>query len=121
MIRDAIGTEPHPNNMNRKEDFSLNSSWKPLIQTLKEWKNALSKVKRLTSIIFMASPTLMLLLLIFLVALEKGHYPFPLPCGPDVPIHPTVLLVVAHTMALYIGQVRNLLLLYFLSYIYVHF
>jgi hypothetical protein len=37
----SIETEFHPNNMKR-EGFSLSKSWKPLIQTLKEQKRAIS-------------------------------------------------------------------------------
>jgi len=37
IIREVIETEPHPQNMNLEEYFSLSRSWKPLIQTLKKW------------------------------------------------------------------------------------
>jgi hypothetical protein len=35
LIREAIWTELHPNNMNKENKFSLSSSWKPLIHFIK--------------------------------------------------------------------------------------
>jgi hypothetical protein len=37
--------ELHSNNMEREEGFSQSKSWKPLVQTLKEWKKTLSEEK----------------------------------------------------------------------------
>jgi hypothetical protein len=36
FVREAIEIEPHPDNMNKKEGFSLSKSWGPLLQTLRE-------------------------------------------------------------------------------------
>jgi hypothetical protein len=47
IIRKTTEIELHPNNMNKEEGFSLNKSWKPLIQTLKK-QRALSNEKCLT-------------------------------------------------------------------------
>jgi hypothetical protein len=35
IIQEATEIEVHPENMNRKEGFSLRKAWKPLLQTLK--------------------------------------------------------------------------------------
>jgi hypothetical protein len=43
IIREAIEIKLHPNNMNREDGFSLSRSWKPLINNLREWKQALTK------------------------------------------------------------------------------
>jgi hypothetical protein len=36
VIREAIEIELHPDDVNKKEGFSVRKSWKPLLQTLKE-------------------------------------------------------------------------------------
>jgi hypothetical protein len=43
IIREAIKTELHPNNINREYGFSLSKSWKPLIHDLREQNPALNK------------------------------------------------------------------------------
>jgi len=40
IVREAVKTDLHANNMNWEEGFSLNKSLKSLLQTLKEQKNA---------------------------------------------------------------------------------
>jgi hypothetical protein len=45
IIREATEIKLHPNNVNKEDGFSLNKSWKPLLQTLQEWKKTLSKNK----------------------------------------------------------------------------
>jgi hypothetical protein len=45
IIGEVTEIELHPNNMNREEGSSLSTSWKPLLQTLKQQKKALSKAQ----------------------------------------------------------------------------
>jgi hypothetical protein len=45
ITRDTIQNDLHPNSIYKDESFSLSMSWKPLIQTLKERKKALSQEK----------------------------------------------------------------------------
>jgi hypothetical protein len=45
IIREVTEIELHPNNMNRKDGFSLSMSWEPHIHTLKEQNNVLLKDK----------------------------------------------------------------------------
>jgi len=52
FIWEATQIELHPSNMN-KEGFSMRNLWKPLLQTLKDWKKApFSKEKWLTPLHF---------------------------------------------------------------------
>jgi hypothetical protein len=46
-IREVTEIELHHDNMNREEGFSLRKSQKPLVDTLKECKEALSNEKGL--------------------------------------------------------------------------
>jgi hypothetical protein len=45
IITEMMEIELHPDNMNRQEGFSLSRPWKPLIQTLNDCRNALSRQK----------------------------------------------------------------------------
>jgi hypothetical protein len=47
IIKEAREIELHPMNMNREDSFSLSTSWKPLVETLKECKKAVLKENRL--------------------------------------------------------------------------
>jgi hypothetical protein len=45
IIREATEIEPHPNNINRDNSFSLIRSWKPLIRVLREHKLPLTRTR----------------------------------------------------------------------------
>jgi hypothetical protein len=46
IIWEATEIEPHPNNINRDNSFSLIRSWKPLIRDLREHKLPLTRTRR---------------------------------------------------------------------------
>jgi hypothetical protein len=43
IMKEAIQIELHPSNINREDGFLLSRSWKPLIHSLKEWKQSFTK------------------------------------------------------------------------------
>jgi hypothetical protein len=45
IIREAVEGELHPDNVNRKEGFSLSKPWKSFIQTLKGHRKALCRFR----------------------------------------------------------------------------
>jgi hypothetical protein len=50
IVREASEIELHPDNMNRKDGFSLSRSWKPLVTTLNEQKKPIAEGKEHTTI-----------------------------------------------------------------------
>jgi hypothetical protein len=43
VIKEAKDIEIHPDNMNRKDGFSLSQTWKPLNHDLTKWRQSLIK------------------------------------------------------------------------------